>query len=149
VLEEMKTTLSSENLKTFPCHDLGIRNVTVPTRVRGGLENERVVLVQIGNNFAAVLTDLGHVWTFGSSSIGQLGTGDMQSQVMTPQFLEGHISQFRIVQVSCGGVHTIAMTERRRLFSWGCNDTGQLGLGDTDHRWIPMLMAPNVPYSNV
>ena len=82
---------------TFGGHGLGIRNVTVPTRVRGGLENERVVLVQIGNNFAVVLTDLRRVWTFGSSSIGQLGTGVMKSQVMSPHLLEGHISQFKIV----------------------------------------------------
>jgi alpha-tubulin suppressor-like RCC1 family protein len=111
-------------------HGLGIRDVAVPTRVRGGLEHERVVLVRIGNCFAAVLTASGRVWTFGRSNVGQLGTGVMRSQVMPPRLLEGHISQFKIVQVSCGSVHTIALTETGRLFSWGCNTRGQLGLGD-------------------
>jgi len=40
----------------FGGHGLGIRDVAVPTRVRGGLENERVVLVRIGNIFSTVLT---------------------------------------------------------------------------------------------
>ena len=56
----------------FGGHGLGIRDVAVPTRVRGGLEHERVVLVRIGNCFAAVLTASGRVWTFGSSSIREL-----------------------------------------------------------------------------
>ena len=63
---------------------------------------------------------------------------------MSPQILEGHISQFKIVQVSCDGVHTIAMTESGRLFSWGCNDKGQLGLGDLNDRCIPTLIEGEV-----
>ena len=58
----------------FGGHGLGIRDVAVPTRVRDGLENECVVLVRIGNGCAAVLTTSGRVWTFGSNSIGELGT---------------------------------------------------------------------------
>ena len=42
-------------------HGLGMRDVAVPTRVRGGLEHERVVLVRLGNSFAAVLTASGRV----------------------------------------------------------------------------------------
>ena len=86
-------------------------DVAVPTRVRGGLENDRVVHVRIGRGFTAVLTATGRVWTFGKGSIGEMGTGVMVTDAMPPQLLEGHISQFKIVQLSCGGVHTIALTE--------------------------------------
>jgi alpha-tubulin suppressor-like RCC1 family protein len=86
------------------------------------------MLVRIGNIFAVVLTALGRVWTFAESSSGQFGTCSMR-QMMPPQLLEGHISQLKIVQVSCGGMHTLAMTESGCQFSWGCNDRGPLGLG--------------------
>jgi len=115
-------------------------DVPVPTRVRGGLENDRVVHVRIGRGFTAVLTATGRVWTFGEGSIGELGTGVMVTAALPPQLLEGHISQFKIVQLSCGGVHTIALTGTGRLFAWGCNSEGQLGLGDRHHRSVPTLM---------
>ena len=51
-------------------HGFGIRDVAVPTRVRGGLEKERVILVGSGNTFAAVLTASGRVWTFGAAVAG-------------------------------------------------------------------------------
>jgi alpha-tubulin suppressor-like RCC1 family protein len=128
----------------FGGHGLGRRDVAVPTRVRGGLENERVILVRIGNCFAAVLTVTGRVWTFGSSNRGQLGTGEMRTRALPPHLLEGRISQFKIVQLSCGGVHTIALTESGRIFSWGCNDTGQLGLGDRNDRYLPTVIEGEV-----
>ena len=51
--------------------------MAVPTRVRGGLENDRVVHVRIGNGFTAVLTATGRVWTLRRGKSGQLGTGVM------------------------------------------------------------------------
>jgi alpha-tubulin suppressor-like RCC1 family protein len=100
--------------------------------------------VRIGNGFTAVLTATGRVWTFGSGRTGQLGTGVMFTDALPPQLLEGHISQFKIVQLSCGGVHTIALTETGRLFSWGLNSEGQLGHGDTNHRSIPTMIEGEV-----
>jgi hypothetical protein len=35
----------------------------------------------------------------------------------------------RVAQVACGGLHTLAVTESGRLFAWGANGQGQLGLG--------------------
>ena len=32
--------------------------------------------------------------------------------------------------VSCGSLHTAAVTERGTLFAWGCGEDGQLGLGE-------------------
>ena len=54
------------------------------------------------------------------------------------------MSQFKDVQLSCDGVHTIALTESGRIFSWGCNDKGQIGLGDTNDRCSPSLIEGGV-----
>jgi hypothetical protein len=61
-------------------HGLGhSHNIAVPERIRGGLEREHAVLVRMGSIFGVVLTEEGHVWTFGTSRSGQLGTGALVS----------------------------------------------------------------------
>jgi alpha-tubulin suppressor-like RCC1 family protein len=47
--------------------------------------------------------------------------------------LEGII----IKQIACGGEHTLAIAEDGRLFSWGWNEHGQLGLQDIEDKLIP------------
>ena len=37
-------------------------------------------------------------------------------------------------------VFFIALTTDNKLYSYGCNDKGQLGLGDTEKRWNPTLV---------
>lgn len=36
----------------------------------------------------------------------------------------------KIVQISCGWRHTLALTDRQNVFSWGRGTSGQLGHGD-------------------
>jgi alpha-tubulin suppressor-like RCC1 family protein len=67
-------------------HGLGHSgNVDVPTRLRGGLERERAVLVRMGSIFGIALTQEGHVWSFGTSRSGQLGTGVMATKVWSAE----------------------------------------------------------------
>ena len=41
-----------------------------------------------------------------------------------------------VISLSCGGFHTIAITEDNKLYSWGLNEDGQLGLGHyNDDKW--------------
>ena len=42
----------------------------------------------------------------------------------------------RFIRVACGGAHALALTRDGRLFAWGWNDHGQLGLSD------PKVKAP-------
>jgi len=43
----------------------------------------------------------------------------------------------KIVRVSCGMDHTLALTEQGRVFVWGQGSYGNLGTGTTDDRWVP------------
>ena len=42
--------------------------------------------------------------------------------------------------LSCGGNHTICLTKSENCYSWGCNNNGQLGLGDNKNRNVPTLL---------
>jgi hypothetical protein len=43
--------------------------------------------------------------------------------------------------VACGPYHNLALA-RGRVFAWGCNSRGQLGLGDLADRAMPALVPP-------
>ena len=47
----------------------------------------------------------------------------------------------KITYVSCGSSHTVALSEDGRLYAWGCNFNGQLGLGDTVDRSEPEFVS--------
>ena len=111
-----------------------------PQLVRGGLEGECVVQCRVGNFHTVALTETGRVFVFGSSISGQLGTGEMKAQIDVPQILRGSLEAVRVVFISAGAVHTVCTTDQGRMYTWGMNDTGQLGQGDRINRCIPTFV---------
>lgn len=75
------------------------------------------------------------VYVFGSGECEQLGLGDdiMESKkgrkiAMFDGTLPATIqSKLSIIQISCGGMHTLALSSSGSVYSWGCNDDGALG----------------------
>ncbi|XP_067266488.1 calponin homology domain-containing protein DDB_G0272472 [Chanodichthys erythropterus] len=82
--------------------------------------------VSCGYRHSALVTDNGDVFTFGESADGRLGLSAHQlANHNCPQRVE---SLHGVLQVACGGKHTLALTEDE-LYSFGCGEFGQLGLG--------------------
>ncbi|KOM56051.1 hypothetical protein LR48_Vigan10g194300 [Vigna angularis] len=50
-----------------------------------------------------------------------------------------------IVQVSCGGTHSVALTRDGRMFSFGRGDHGRLGYGRKVTTGQPMEVPINLP----
>lgn len=75
------------------------------------------------------LTD-GQLYTWGQDSRGQLGLGTNEQYVNSPQHVRS-LSAIPVVQVAAGGEQSFALSVSGGVFSWGRNDCGQLGLGDT------------------
>ncbi|XP_043701848.1 ultraviolet-B receptor UVR8-like isoform X1 [Telopea speciosissima] len=79
----------------------------------------------------------GDVYAFGGNQFGQLGTGADQAETL-PRLLDAPSLEDKHVKiVSCGARHTAVLTEDRKVFCWGWNKYGQLGLGDVIDRNIP------------
>lgn len=36
----------------------------------------------------------------------------------------------KIIRIACGGAHSIVITNKYKVYSWGRNENGQLGLGN-------------------
>ncbi|XP_047321647.1 ultraviolet-B receptor UVR8 isoform X2 [Impatiens glandulifera] len=79
----------------------------------------------------------GDVYSFGGNQFGQLGTGSDQAETL-PRVLEApSLSDTNAIIVSCGARHSSVVTDDGKVFCWGWNKYGQLGLGDVMDRNIP------------
>ncbi|WJX38334.1 hypothetical protein P8452_26007 [Trifolium repens] len=79
----------------------------------------------------------GDVYAFGGNQFGQLGTGSDQAEVL-PRLLDCQsLENENVKSISCGARHTALVTDNGKVFSWGWNKYGQLGLGDVIDRNIP------------
>ncbi|XP_057522080.1 ultraviolet-B receptor UVR8 isoform X1 [Amaranthus tricolor] len=90
----------------------------------------KIVQVSCGEYHTAAVCETGDVYTCGLGNMGQLGHCSLQSEdkELIPRrvvALEG----IHITSVSCGGVHTCAVTAKGALYTWGGGQLGQLGLG--------------------
>jgi len=78
------------------------------------------------------------VYAWGWGDFGRLGTGDhfdRTSPAIVPLF-----SGVAIQHVACGDSHCLVVTGTGQLYTFGRNQNGQLGLGDTDDRLAPCLV---------
>lgn len=100
---------------------------------------EKVAMVSCSYNFTMIITVHGHLFSFGyQNSNGELGLGHT-NPVSTPT--EIYMSQERVLSVSCGINHTIALTHNHKVYTWGKNSQGQLGCGDYNDRFTPVKIG--------
>ncbi|CAE7869567.1 Herc4, partial [Symbiodinium sp. KB8] len=97
--------------------------------------DEQLLNLSAGESHCIALCRSGKVLAFGENKHGQLGVGDFVSTA-TPKPVPS-LSSRPVVQVSCGAAHSLARTATGLLWSWGCNEHGQLGLGDLKPRFRP------------
>lgn len=84
------------------------------------------------------LTSDGKLYGWGWNKFGQVGAGDNVDhcspvQVKFPQ-------EQKVLKISCGWRHTLAITERQNVFSWGRGTNGQLGHGESVDRNTPKMI---------
>ena len=90
------------------------------------------------------LTADGAVWSWGGGASGQLGHGDMQTQLL-PKKIEALAGQ-RVVAVSAGANHSLALTAGGAVFTWGTGGHGGLGHGeDLSNQLLPKLVEAWAP----
>ena len=96
---------------------------------------QRVVAVSAGRNHSLALTADGAVWSWGFGYKGRLGHGDEQEQLL-PKKIEALAGQ-RVVAVSAGVNHNLAISANGAVWSWGFGAAGHLGHGDHQSQLLP------------
>jgi alpha-tubulin suppressor-like RCC1 family protein len=81
------------------------------------------------------------VFSWGTGSKGRLGHDNNDSDVLKPTLIAGLSSQ-RINNISAGESHSAAITNTKKLWTWGSNTYGRLGLG-MDGNETKQVSIPN------
>lgn len=84
--------------------------------------------VDCGDLHTALISTTGELFTFGDNSDGQLGISVEFKNTVDRASLVTGISE-RVIQVSCGYRHTLALTDNGMIFGMGSNRRYELGLG--------------------
>ena len=92
------------------------------------------VAVDAGDTFGLVLLADGTLRGFGFNNHGQIGDGTSGTDRLTPVAVSGLTS---VAGVSAGGSFSLAVTTDGTAWSWGTNQSGQLGTGNTTGRTSP------------
>ena len=78
------------------------------------------------------------IYIWGDNTFGQLGLGDNDDRNIPHKL---NLCNHCIISVSCGCMHTMALTINGILYSWGSNCYGQLGLGNFDDQYLPQQIS--------
>jgi alpha-tubulin suppressor-like RCC1 family protein len=97
-------------------------------------------------------SDLGTLWAWGSNDAGQLGDGTAAARLLPVQVVTSArwlSGDTRWAAVAAGGRHTVAVRVDGSLWTWGANDSGQLGNGTTAAQLTPAQVGASRGWSSV
>lgn len=115
----------------------GSNEALTPTRI-GADTDWDAVEASIITQFACALKLNGTLWVWGSNAHGQIGIGQIGNQIRTPTLVNNDADWD---MVATGGSHVVALKNNGTLWTWGCNQYGQLGNGTNGTR----VVTNNVP----
>ncbi|MCO5562525.1 hypothetical protein L7F22_016152 [Adiantum nelumboides] len=120
---------------------LGDRNDRLVPEAVPSIPGEQINLVACGWRHTIAVTDSGALYTCGWSKYGQLGHGDHKDHLVPHQVAV--LKANPIVQISGGWRHTMALDDQGKLYGWGWNKFGQVGVGDNvDHNSPQLVRIP-------
>ncbi len=97
----------------------------------------KVKQIAAGSSHTCALSETGKVICWGRNEFGQLGYGDITNRGDTPETTPDKIGFVGLPQVQTiisgnNALHTCVILVSRAVKCWGFNNTGQLGLGNTN-----------------
>jgi alpha-tubulin suppressor-like RCC1 family protein len=109
-------------------------------------DQEKIEKIVSGWGHSAALTTHDRLFVWGRNDSGQLGNGTTNNQ-HTPQDITNLFSlapDETITDLALGWGHSAALTSNQRLFTWGKNESGQLGNGTTQNSNIPLDISASL-----
>ncbi len=112
------------------------------------LNTLKACYIACGEDFTAVLTLDGGVFTFGAGMYGQLGHNSTSHEYLPRKVPD--LMGSEVTQIACGRCHVLVYLSSNRLYSFGLGGNGQLGIGSANlkgdfmqnpHRHVKLMMS--------
>lgn len=101
--------------------------LSVPKYI-SSFQGNRITQVACGQRHSVAIDYVGNIYSWGEGRCGQLGRRK-ERECWVPTLVAFETEVF-VAAVAAGAAHTMVLTERGRVYVWGMNCYGQLGLGD-------------------
>ena len=116
----------------------------------GDLAGKLIRQVACGGNFTLALSEEGEVFAWGKGSSGALGTGSYQDEVAPKKIMLDqirseaglHLVEEKARYIAAGERHSLAVSQSGKLYAWGNNDFGQLGIVTKGTKKAPSSNTP-------
>jgi len=105
-----------------------------------------VIKVACGKHHTVCLTENGECYSFGGGMCGQLGNRSKQNQFL-PKLID-NFHKKKVTDITCGYLHTLALTSDGKLFIWGYFSDDHLGLSEGEEYYSSPLSIDNDHVSN-
>lgn len=109
-----------------------------PKQVEGSLVGTHVVAVAVNDLHTAAVTREGKLFLWGAAPWHQ---SLILPSNLVPTLVEGALANKRVIGVSIGKVHMVAVIDAGECYTWGREDMGKLGHGDTVNHFTPTLVT--------
>lgn len=146
---------------------LGVSNIveiaSKPNYVKAFFNNP-IIFIAAGAFYSLAITHENKLYGWGEARMGQLGLGIKARMVKAPTHIpveripdedtitksarslsptgeDEEAGEVKIIYCSAGLGHTMAISIKNELYTWGFNNCGQLGLGDQVSRWTPVRVT--------
>ena len=107
--------------------------IVVPTE---GGSKSKILKTACSSGFFASIDSEGHLYTWGQPGCGRLGQNltfdmDCPSPHPNPRRIVGRMDNANLVDVSLGRYHGLTLSNEGKVYTWGDNRCGQIGLSSS------------------
>ncbi|OMJ77632.1 hypothetical protein SteCoe_22759 [Stentor coeruleus] len=119
----------------------GKKSYSHPTAINS-IFNKNIIYLECGAYHTAAVSCSGELWTWGRGDVNQLGLPN--EKLLKDQIGQCALRPIRVkwlnnvTSVACGEAHTLATTIDGRVFAFGWDEDGQLGLDDMNNKEVKL-----------
>lgn len=106
-----------------------------------------VTMIESFQSHVMAYTESDRLYVWGNNLYGNCGDGTT-TRITSPKDITDSLNLYgyeTIIELEAADHHSMILTSEGRVFGWGQNGTGQLGLGDTVDRHSPVEITPFIP----
>ena len=129
--KDKKHTLSSYKDMKPPNGHLAIPPTLVKYPETVGVNLPSVSTVSCGEYHTLAVCQDGTLWSWGRNQCGQLGHGDNKDKYVMPTQVMA-LAKKICIKAAAGGQHSLVLTDANKIYGWGSNNFGQLGMNIPD-----------------